>query len=160
MFEIQHPVRIISHEYWKDSAGAGEYRGGLGIEFRYQLEAPETEITTYGEDWAPAFGLFGGGKSKRNQYRYALKDEELTRLIPNTTARFPGDTVIEADNSGGGGFGFPYNRNVEMVLNDVKNGFVSIDSAEDIYGVVMDPATLELDQEGTKARRNKLRSEE
>ena len=105
MFEIQNPVRIAHHEYWTDSAGAGTYRGGLGIRIRYTLEAPETEVTTYGEDWAPAFGLFGGGQSSLNQYRVQTPGAEMRRLAPNTTSRFPAGTVIEADNAGGGGYG-------------------------------------------------------
>ena len=156
MFEIQNPVRIAHHEYWCDSAGAGTYRGGLGIRIRYTLEAPETEVTTYGEDWAPAFGLFGGGKSSLNQYRVQTPGEDLMRLPPNTTSRFPAGTVIEADNAGGGGFGPPHQRDAETVRDDARNGFVSLEAAEGVFGVVVDSETFEIDHDATARRREEL----
>ena len=156
MFEIQNPVRLAHHEYWCDSAGAGTYRGGLGIRIRYTLEAPETEVTTYGEDWAPAFGLFGGGQSSLNQYRVQTPGTDLERLPPNTTSRFPAGTVIEADNAGGGGFGPPHQRDVETVRDDARNGFVSLEAAEGVFGVVVDPETFEIDHDATARRREEL----
>ena len=156
MFEIQNPVRIAHHEYWTDSAGAGTYRGGLGIRIRYTLEAPETEVTTYGEDWAPAFGLFGGGQSSLNQYRVRTPGAELRRLAPNTTSRFPAGTVIEADNAGGGGYGPPHRRDVADVHHDVRNGFVSFEVAENAFGVVVDRESFEVDHYATARRRDQL----
>jgi N-methylhydantoinase B len=41
---------------------------------------------------------------------------------------------------GGGGYGDPRQRPVELVARDVTRGFVSIDSARDDYGVVFDGA--------------------
>ena len=156
MFEIQNPVRIAHHEYWTDSAGAGTYRGGLGIRIRYTLEAPETEVTTYGEDWAPAFGLFGGGQSSLNQYRVQTPGAEMRRLAPNTTSRFPAGTVIEADNAGGGGYGPPHRRDVADVHHDVRNGFVSFEVAENAFGVVVDRESFEVDHDATTRRRDQL----
>ncbi len=156
MFEIQNPVRIAHHEYWCDSAGPGTYRGGLGIRFRYTLEAPETEVTTYGEDWAPAFGLFGGGQSSLNQYRVQTPGEAMRRLAPNTTSRFGAGTVIEADNAGGGGFGPPHRRAAETVRDDARNGFVSLETAAEVFGVVVDPETFEIDHDATARRREEL----
>ena len=156
MFEIQNPVRIAHHEYWTDSAGAGTYRGGLGIRIRYTLEAPETEVTTYGEDWAPAFGLFGGGQSSLNQYRVQTPGAEMRRLAPNTTSRFPAGTVIEADNAGGGGYGPPHRRDVADVHHDVRNGFVSFEVAENAFGVVVDRESFEVDHDATARRRDQL----
>ena len=156
MFEIQNPVRIAHHEYWTDSAGAGTYRGGLGIQIRYTLEAPETEVTTYGEDWAPAFGLFGGGQSSLNQYRVQTPGADMRRLAPNTTSRFPAGTVIEADNAGGGGYGPPHRRDVTDVGNDVRNGFISFEVAENAFGVVVDRESFEVDHDATARRRDQL----
>jgi N-methylhydantoinase B len=35
MFEQQTPHRLLRHEYWTDSAGAGRWRGGLGVISEY-----------------------------------------------------------------------------------------------------------------------------
>jgi N-methylhydantoinase B len=42
---------------------------------------------------------------------------------------------------------------VDKVLNDVRNGFVSVEKARDDYGVEIDPVTLRLkNEETTKLR--------
>ncbi len=54
----------------------------------------------------------------------------------------PGDTVTNM-NPGGGGYGNPFERPVDKVVWDVKNGLVSIRGAKEDYGVVItDPETL------------------
>jgi N-methylhydantoinase B len=57
----------------------------------------------------------------------------------------PGQTITNM-NPGGGGYGNPHERPIEMVIEDVRNGLVSIRGAKEDYGVVFDnPATLEVD---------------
>ena len=66
----------------------------------------------------------------------------------------PGDSVTNL-NPGGGGYGNPFERPVEKIIWDVKNGLVSIKGAREDYGVVItDPQTLSVD----KAETEKLRS--
>ena len=57
--------------------------------------------------------------------------------------------------NGGCGVGPPLEREVESVKKDVLNDLVSIEKAREIYGVVIDPKTLEIDNAATE----KLRSE-
>jgi len=40
--------------------------------------------------------------------------------------------------AGGGGFGDPRQRAIEAVLDDVRNGFVSVNGALEDYGVRVD----------------------
>jgi N-methylhydantoinase B len=60
------------------------------------------------------------------------------------------------DLPGGGGWGDPLNREAARVLRDVRNGLVSLASARDDYGVVLDPATWTVDISATEARRAEL----
>ena len=57
----------------------------------------------------------------------------------------------------GGGWGHPFDRAAELVERDVRDGFVSLGSAYDDYGVVLDPATLTLDAAATAERRRTAR---
>ena len=50
---------------------------------------------------------------------------------------------------GGGGYGAPAERAVETVLEDVRQGYVSIAAARALYGVVIDPETGDLDEAAT-----------
>lgn len=44
----------------------------------------------------------------------------------------------------GGGWGDARERPVEEVVEDVADGYVTVDQAANVYGVVVDPDTLEL----------------
>ena len=66
----------------------------------------------------------------------------------------PGDTVTNM-NPGGGGYGNPYERPIEKVVWDVKNGLVSIRGAREDYGVVIsNPETLDVDMAATQRLRS------
>ena len=59
---------------------------------------------------------------------------------------------------GGGGWGDPKSRPAEWVLEDVIDGFVSIDAARELYGVAVrvvdeDAAHYEIDEEETRRLR-------
>jgi N-methylhydantoinase B/oxoprolinase/acetone carboxylase alpha subunit len=78
-----------------------------------------------------------------------------------------GEIVLERQESivslsaGGGGYGPPLERDPELVLTDVVDGYVSAGRARDVYGVVLagDPArweTLSVDPDATRALRAQL----
>jgi N-methylhydantoinase B len=54
------------------------------------------------------------------------------------------DDVIQVMTGTGAGWGNPYERSVERVREDLKNGYISAEIAEEDYGVVIDPDTLEV----------------
>ena len=59
----------------------------------------------------------------------------------------------------GGGYGDPLQRDPQKVVQDVKDHAVTIETATNIYGVVIDPKNLEIDFKKTEARRKEIRSE-
>ncbi len=65
----------------------------------------------------------------------------------------PGEIAANM-NPGGGGYGNPFERDVHKVVDDVKNGLVSVEGAKLDYGVVIsDLAALAVDDAATaKAR--------
>lgn len=67
----------------------------------------------------------------------------------------PGATV-ELLSAGGGGRGLPTKRAPERVLDDVRQGYVTIEGARRDYGVVIDPKTLALDAKASAALRRDL----
>ena len=54
-----------------------------------------------------------------------------------------------------GGYGDPVERDPELVLSDVLDGFTSLEQALEIYRVAIDPETLELDLESTDRLRSR-----
>jgi N-methylhydantoinase B len=66
----------------------------------------------------------------------------------------PGD-LVTIDAPGGGGYGDPLEREPEMVQADVVEGYVSVESAREEYGVVINAQTGEIDLDATKKMRSR-----
>ncbi len=159
MFETHDPHLLLKHEYLPDSAGAGKWRGGLGVETEFEIYGEDVTGIAFGdgiEPGAEAFGLFGGKPGVLNsiELRYpdgtrkVAKSKEIIRNIPT-------GTVFNERAGGGGGYGDPFERPAAKVLEDVRNELVSVEKAREDYGVVIDAETLTIDEQGTEALRSK-----
>ncbi|KAB2944554.1 MAG: hydantoinase B/oxoprolinase family protein, partial [Rhizobiaceae bacterium] len=75
MFEQQTPHRLIKHELLADSAGPGQWRGGLGVETVFEIGSDDTQLVTFGDgDFEGAFGLAGGHGAGLNFIRLTYPD--------------------------------------------------------------------------------------
>jgi N-methylhydantoinase B len=151
ILEADTPLIVERREMVCDSGGAGRRRGGLGQEVVWRIpddeaapKPPVTVVTVMGRFRYPPQGLFGGGEGGRGSYRI---NGEATAWGGLTLCK-PGD-VIAFRQPGGGGYGKPTEREPERVADDVRNGYVSIGKARDIYGVVVDPGTFAVDAAAT-----------
>lgn len=117
-----------------DSGGAGKFRGGLG---------QNMTIGHLGEkDWSvsslvdrtqfAAQGAMGGQPGSVGEYKLNGADAP-----PKTVLWFSADSQIDLNTPGGGGYGNPFERDPQMVLNDVVHGYVSIKAAREQYGVAI-----------------------
>jgi N-methylhydantoinase B len=152
MFEQQTPHRILKHEYWIDSAGAGRWRGGLGIEWEYILGGRDTKLVTFGDgDVDPAHGAHGGGDGTLNVIKLFYPDgQEYLCTTKDLVENVPADTRYFQQAGGGGGYGDPKSRPAQKVADEVKDGIISPEKAREDYGVVIDPETFEIDTDETE----------
>jgi N-methylhydantoinase B len=158
MFEQQTPHLLLKHEYWPDSAGAGQWRGGLGVETQFRIGGENTRVVTFGDgDVEPAFGLFDGKNATLNKIELQFPDGKNYRTTSKDLIEdVPQETILFQQAGGGGGYGDPIFRDPEQVAREVKNGIISIEKAEEWYGVVLHPDTLELNKGLTEKRRKKI----
>jgi len=157
MFEQQTPHRLLTHEFLTDSAGAGRYRGGLGVETRYLVGGEGTQVVTFGDgDEEGAFGLDGGGDGSLNRIELTYPDgREYKTTSKDMVSDVPAGTLYVQEAGGGGGFGDPRERPAELVAHEVRDGIISPEAAREIYGVVVDPETSSLDIAETETLRRK-----
>jgi len=155
IFESDTPLIVEKRELLPDSGGPGRMKGGLGrtVVFRipddaYAPQPPVNLGIQSGRFRYPPEGLFGGKHGAKARFLVNGKDGYpygLTRLNP-------GDVVV-MEAAGGGGYGDPMDREPGLVIEDVLNGYVTPEHAREEYGVVIDPETLQLDEEATKKLR-------
>jgi len=149
MFELQTPNFIIKHEYAPDSAGAGHWRGGLGVETIIRFDGEKSKGVVFGDgvDYETrAFGLFGGKAGSINEMQFRFPDgDSLRPRSKQIVSDIPAGTVLRQVAGGGGGYGDPFLRPPDRVVKEVRNGILSIRKAKEDYGVVLDPETYEFD---------------
>jgi N-methylhydantoinase B len=138
IMESEFPTRILRFELIKDSGGAGEYRGGLGIRREYlNLADARFSIRSSKHVIAP-LGAAGGGPGRTGDLTIN-PGTPSEKHLPTRYADYPlkeGD-VFRLDTPGGGGLGDPHLRAPEKVLADVAQGYVSPERAAADYGVAV-----------------------
>jgi N-methylhydantoinase B len=137
MFEQQTPHRLIKHEYLCDSAGPGQWRGGLGVETIFEIGSDDTQFVTFGDgDFEPAFGLFGGGPGTLNFIRLTYPDGTVrTPRNKDLITGVPAGTRYHQQAGGGGGYGDPKLRDRVKLAEEVRDGVISEDAARRFYGL-------------------------
>jgi N-methylhydantoinase B len=158
--ETKMPVMVERHALIPDSGGAGRHRGGLGIELVVRARSPVTFNCQIDRAHCKPWGLEGGLEASGNVVALKLNGEWKTDF-PNAKVFLanlkPGDGY-RIRSGGGGGYGPPWERPVEVVQEDVRQGYVSREAAAELYGVVLDPASFAVDAAATERRRAALRS--
>ncbi len=155
IFESNTPLLVQKRELLTDSGGPGRSRGGLGRRVVFSIPddaagplPPVNLGIQSGRFRYPAKGLFGGNSGSLARF--------LVNGTPGNpyglTQLEPGDEII-MDAPGGGGFGDPCERDPVLVEYDVRQGYVSLEQAEQAYKVVLNPETLEVDSRATEKLR-------
>ncbi|MBI3979048.1 MAG: hydantoinase B/oxoprolinase family protein [Chloroflexi bacterium] len=128
--ERRSPILVEHYGLVPDSGGAGQYRGGLGIQRNVRLLA-DAHLTIRNErEKIPAWGLNGG---KSGATSAVLVNGQ--RINPKST-HLPlrkGD-LLTMRTAGAGGWGDPSCREIAAVERDVQEGKISPDRARTEYG--------------------------
>ncbi|WP_433755683.1 hydantoinase B/oxoprolinase family protein [Nocardia sp. CA-135398] len=183
--ENEFPMLIPLSSHWRDSGGAGKYRGGVGtaqlwvahhapmvfamaIADNSRVQTPQPLFGGYSQPTVPGIVL---ADVNVTEAMASLESGELTleALLDGSFGGHPvagtygsaihpvmnGETVIIGFSTGGTGYGDPLDRDPEAVERDVTKNLVSEQFAHDIYGVVLDQHG-QLDAAATANRRAEL----
>ncbi len=162
MFEMKDPLFIHHFEFKPDSAGAGEWRGGLGVELDIEFLNDDNLISAFGDGIDPgseAKGLLGGAAGMNNRGELIYPDGQVhVCASKEVVTGIPKGSRWHQIAGGGGGYGDPRARPVERVAEEVRYGYVSPEVARKHYGVVVDPKTFAVDHEATARLRGEARA--
>jgi N-methylhydantoinase B len=142
--ENKVPMLIKKYALREDSGGAGRQRGGLGTHQEFEALSPINFQTRIERVNNPPRGLEGGGFGLGNLVALKRKGDVEETVFGNgkvTNRLEVGDSCV-LRSGGGGGFGLPSERPLEMLREDVRQGYVSIEGAWKNYGVRFDPRSL------------------
>lgn len=135
--EFVYGIQVDRYAFNTAPGGEGEYRGGPGLIRDYRILSDHGGFitSTFGRHKYLPFGVNGGNQGSMNAVeiihadgrpnylagktaRYQLKKGDVARLITGT----------------GGGWGDPRKRSREAIKSDLRDGFVSEETAKAVYG--------------------------
>jgi N-methylhydantoinase B len=137
--EHRYPLMFDYFALREDSGGPGRYRGGDGTTYRIRPWSPMI-VSVMGDrhDSSP-FGLTGGGPAQPNEVIVHVDGEDRVPPMRTKLARQPladGDWLT-VSSPGGGGHGDPLTRPLDEVQRDLDLGYITPESAERDFGVVI-----------------------
>jgi N-methylhydantoinase B len=153
--ETRFPVLVERYELnVAAGGGAGRNRGGFGVVREYRLRGG-VEAHGYGSIGGSErlpWGLVGGREGTTNYLEY-VRDGVVQRRGRVAHVPLEDGQLVRSVTGTGGGFGDPREREPERVREDVRDGYVTLGSAREVYAVALDPETLEVDAARTAALR-------
>jgi N-methylhydantoinase B len=115
--------------------GEGEHRGGKGIVLEYRVRSDGCFFTcAYTRNKHTPWPLAGGQHGSPNRAEVIRADGSVEEYAVVTALEVNEGDVIRIHTGNGGGYGDPRRRPSELVLEDVRNGFVSEEQAREVYG--------------------------
>jgi len=136
IMEQNFPVLYRRYALREGSGGAGEYRGGFGLDYEIELlrgEARASFVMDHGR--VGPQGALGGTDGAVNRVEVIRGDEVL---VPEHLSKAqdialqPGDRV-RVRTPGGGGYGLPSKRDPARVAEDVRQGRYSPEEAARLW---------------------------
>ena len=153
--EWRFPMRTERYELRDEPSAAGRHRGGIGM-VRVNRFLVDTIVTCEGErhDTDLPWGIFGGHEGlNASLIKNRGREDEEGWPSKVTAYRLKAGDTLEITVPNSGGYGDPIERDVELVLSDVLDGFTTVERAERDYAVVIDPEAMTVDAEATQRLR-------
>lgn len=139
--EQRYPVLIEEYSLHEGSGGAGEHRGGFGVNYTVNIrrgKARASFVMDHGR-YGPQGALGGsdGGPNKVRIERAGQPDYIPPHLSKDQDIQIAEGDRVHVSTPGGGGFGNPLKRDPAAVLRDLYRGYYTVGEAEDLFGVVV-----------------------
>jgi N-methylhydantoinase B len=161
--ELKGPVLVVERALRPDSGGPGRFRGGLGVRTCIRTLADGRVNVQSGDGGrltCPPWGLEGGKSAAVAATLVKAPGDTEFRRPTNPPPTWPAGTEVLYLTAGGGGWGDPFDRDPSRVLRDVREGYISAETASREYGVVLAADSRGVDLAATQALRARRRQQE
>lgn len=134
--EARNGVFINCLKFNKDKVGAGAHRGGKGICIEYVIRSKDAWLTAYfTRSKIPPWGAKGGKEGSPNYLEVIPVDGGPVQRLCNVSGmKLAVGDIVRVVTGNGAGYGDPKERPKHLVLQDVRDGIVSVEEAKGVYG--------------------------
>lgn len=145
VLELKTGMFMERLELRTDSGGAGRFRGGVGLRRDIRFISDGEFLSVMKKTKTRPWALVGGHEPEATRMLvYADTDRE--KRVGTYRARVQAGDRARNLTAGGGGYGDPAERDPQRVLEDVIDGYVSVEAARDIYKVSITDGRLDPDK--------------
>lgn len=134
--EARYGVTVDYLSFHDEEGGAGFHRGGKGVRIDYRMKSDKAWLTVaYTRSRVKPWALNGGCEGSGNHVvivRANGKTEDYS-VVSGLTVNM--DEVIRVMTATGAGWGDPMQRPIELVKEDLKNGYITLEQANRDYGL-------------------------
>ena len=137
--EAELGIEVLHYGLRPDSGGAGEWRGGCGMELRFKVLTDGSHVLGRGMErlmFRP-WGQSGGQPGQPGSLVINEGAPRERRLGKIDLLEVQAGDIVTFRTPGAGGFGDPMRRDAQAVIADVQAGFVTVQAAKRDYGVVL-----------------------
>lgn len=139
--ETRHPVRVDRVEFAPEMSGIGKFIGGKGVRKDYRLleDGCYGALVIENTSDVTAKGVNGGGNGRPGFFVFnpGTPDEKVYTKRVASVGPFPKGTVFRSTTGGGGGWGSALERDPQLVLADIRNGFTDPATARTVCNVAV-----------------------
>lgn len=141
VMETRHPVLIDQIKFMPEMGGVGKFLGGKGVckDYHFLEEGCYAALVTENTIDVTAKGINGGGNGRSGYFVFnpGTANEKFYNKRVASVGPFPKGTVFRVITGGGGAWGPAHERDPQLVLADIRNGFINPATAKTVYNVVV-----------------------
>jgi N-methylhydantoinase B len=134
--EMRYGIQVEQYAFHNEGGGYGEFQGGNGQYLDYKIVSDGAHVTAafLGEK-TKTWGMKEGHDGSYNYFMIIKKDGSKERHSLGTNIYLEKGDIVRCTTATGGGYGDPKNRPKAQVLLDVKNGYITIEEAQEFYHI-------------------------
>jgi N-methylhydantoinase B len=134
--EARYGLYVEQLRLSEEPGGEGEHRGGRGIMLDYRVRSDGCFLTcAYTRARRRPWAVGGGREGSPNYVEVLRASGIVERHAVATAVEVDAGDVIRIHTGNGGGYGEPRKRPRELVLADLREGYLTEETARTVYGL-------------------------
>jgi N-methylhydantoinase B len=134
--EARYGVTVDYLSFHDEDGGAGLRRGGKGVRIDYRMKSDNAWLTVaYTRSRVLPWPLNGGCEGSPNHVVIVRANGTTENYAVVSGLTVNTDEIIRVMTATGAGWGDPMRRPLELVKEDLKNGYITLEQANRYYGL-------------------------